>query len=116
MDLTRDTEALGYLEEAWDMPPPRGAGDLGAGERYLRVLVALRDRLCPKLKDLSENLKSDEAALVAGLVDVLGPIASGNPIIVGSLFRMIVAYGIDRFCESPEGALDAAALPAGRED
>ena len=100
-------EALQQLEVHWKLAPPKGAADLGPGERYMLVLLKLRDEVCPRLKDLSKALKSPEAALAAAIVDVLGPLATGQPLVVGTLFRMITIYGIDRFCSEPEGALDA---------
>lgn len=104
--LSLTTAALESLEKRWEIAPPRGAADLGPGERFLLVLLRLRDEICPKLQELSKALESKEAALAAAIVDVLGPIATGQPLVVGTVFRMITIYGIDRFCENPEGVLD----------
>jgi hypothetical protein len=95
------TDALERLEEIWDVQPPLGASDLGPVERFLLVLTTLRDRLCPILASYRVKLDSEEATIVAALIDVIGPATTQNPLMVGTLYRVIATYGIERFCKEP---------------
>jgi hypothetical protein len=99
-------DALAELERVWKIEPPLGGSDIGIFDRYLPVVQALRDRVCPLLMKMAKVLKSKEASLVAALLNVFGPAIVGKEYAVATLYRDIVVLGIDKFCENPEGLLE----------
>ncbi|MEO0697854.1 MAG: hypothetical protein AAFY84_17365 [Pseudomonadota bacterium] len=100
-------DALIELEATTGLTAPIGAGDLGVVDRFLVLIKTMRDRICPRLEEFSRKLGSDEAAIIALIIDVAGPTLSNQPFVVGSLYRAITVYGIEEFCRKPEGLLEA---------
>jgi hypothetical protein len=98
-------EALEQIERELQFPPPIGATEIPPGIRYFRVLATLRERICPKAREVADLSKKSEGEVVAILIDCLISSLGGIPLPVATLSKHIAAIGVERFCADPNTIL-----------
>jgi hypothetical protein len=105
-------DALVQLENAMGIGQPIGAAELPDAIRFLRVLNALRDILCPRVSQLVRAADTTEGDLVTILADVIVVAVGRVPVPATTIAKHVAGIGVERFCKTPAALVDGSdALP-----
>lgn len=103
---TEVAEALEQIERELQMHPPIGATDIPPEIRYFRVLTTLREKICPKAREVVDLSKKSEGEITSIIFDCLISSLGGIPLPVATLSKHIAAVGVERFCTDQNALLD----------
>lgn len=100
-------EALIDIEEALDIGRPVGAAELPDEVRFFRVLISLRNILCPRLTRIVQVADSESGDLAAVVADCIVSAVGNVPVPAATVAKHLLLIGFERFCSNPTELLSS---------